>query len=304
MNRTQQEAGSRKRIRATMRELGEATRPQLAKATGLSLVLVGKVVAAMCAAGELTELGHIASGGGRPAVLYSYRQAPVALFVAERRGPLLTGRLDILIREGESYTAGEALFAILHEQSLDDWLDAVIRRHSLGSIALELPPDLSDDALRHHLQQRYGCTVQRITPAVVLAGQREKEITLALPQGAEPTACFRRRGKQEPCGRLGLLPMPANWQNLDYEDHTLVEEMVARLLLMLTCSLAPATISLHAGFWTKRLTGRIRYNLSAKLKDSSVPFLLFRELSPAVLNQRRCLYLLHPHANQTLSGLE
>lgn len=284
------EPESWKRVRAAMRERGEATRPQLARATGLSQVLVGKVVAGMCAAGELQSLGEVSSGGGRPVELYRYLYRPAVYFRAEAQGALLSGRLELLNHRGDVRHSEQAQFAMLHEQSLDDWLDALTRRHPLESITLEIPPGTPAEELRRHLQQRYLCPVRQVTPAMVLADEQENTITLCLPIGKEPTASIRRGSRSKSCGRLGLLPQPASWESLDYEDHTLVEEMIARLLLMLTCTLAPTGIILYAGFWTDRLTSRIRYNLSAKLKEAPAPRLNFRSITTAELDQRRRRY--------------
>lgn len=296
MTEKKQEPESWRRVRAIVRTLGEATRPQLAAATGLSQVQVGKIVESMCMAGELKARGRVASGGGRPAEVYGYRYAPAAIFIAQREGSLLSGRLELLDERGNVHHTQQAHFAILHGQSLDDWLDAAACR-PLGSIVLDVPPDISTGELEHHLKQRYGCPVQRITAAMVLAvtqdaAPQEGTVTLALPMGREPSACIRRGSTYQSCGRLGLLPQPALWEELDYEDHTLLEEMVARLLLMLTCTLAPTNISLHAAFWTERLTGRIRYNLSTKLKGTSPPRLNFRSITTTELDQLRHRYSL------------
>lgn len=295
MTKVKQEPASWERVRAIVRTLGEATRPQLAAATGLSQVQVGKIVEAMCMAGELTARGRIASGGGRPAEVYGYRYAPAAVFIAQREGSLLSGRLELLDERGNVRLTQQAHFAILHGQSLDDWLDTAVRRRPLGNIVLDVPPDLSTRELEHHLRRRYGCPVQRTTAAMVLAvaqdaAPQERAVTLALPVGKEPSACIRRGSTYQSCGRLGLLPQPALWEELDYEDHTLLEEMVARLLLMLTCTLDPTSISLHAAFWTERLTGRIRYNLGAKLKGTPPPKLNFCSITTTELAQLRHRY--------------
>ena len=55
----------------------------------------------------------------------------------------------------------------------------------------------------------------------------------------------------------------------------LVEEMLARLLQLLICTLSPARIDLHADFWNDRLITRLNFNLSTKLRGITLPQLHF-----------------------------
>lgn len=277
-------------VHAVLRQRGEVTRPELAAATGLSTVTVGHLVQRLCARGELEVLGEPESAGGavrhgrgRPAERYRYREDFEwgALFVARPEGPAVRGRLEWLNRRGVPQRSEEGRFALLHEQSLDAWLDAAVRRRPLGSISLALAPQLADAsaALEAHLQRRYTCPVRSISAAMALADETDESVTLCLTPVGRPEACLRSGGKLRPCGSLSLLPMPADWEELDPADHTLLEEMVSRLILMLSCTLAPVKIAVHANCWTERLVSRIRYNVATKHRRARVPQMVFRPLS-------------------------
>ena len=81
-------------------------------------------------------------------------------------------------------------------------------------------------------------------------------------------------------GFLKKRPLPAEWESLDYADHTLVEEMLARLLQLLICTISPAHIDLHADFWNDRLISRLNFNLSTKLRCiDSPPRLHFKTIT-------------------------
>ncbi len=280
-------ASSTQRIRQEMRARGEATRPQLARACGLSLVTVNRMVSRLCAAGEIEPVGEVSSGGGRPVQLYRLRRAAAwaALLRLERAGTgVLSCRLELLDPFGARLHQEDARFAHLEEDTLDGWLDGILRqprrshRQLLGitivADAIPLPPTIC-----RHLSERHNCPCQRVTAADALAEQREGSTTIVLSPGAAPLATLYRHGKRHRCGALELLPLPADWSALDYGDHTLVEEMISRLLLTLTCTLAPERFVLHGDFWTERLLRRIRYNLSAKLRGALIPPLHFRRLS-------------------------
>ena len=97
---------------------------------------------------------------------------------------------------------------------------------------------------------------------------------------------MQRNGSVTPCPILHLLPLPAEWNSLDYADHTLVEEMLARLLQLLICTLTPAHIDLHADFWNDRLITRVNFNLSTKLRGVRLPQLHFGTITPEKLSSR------------------
>lgn len=251
-----------------MQERMEATRPQLAAAAGLSLVTVNKAVSALCLQGVLRLKGSVASGGGRPVQLYAFNagHALCAVFQAESEQGYLRGHLDITDMAGRVLRQEESRFALLQEASLDDWLDRATRRHPLHRVLLDLPPTLPDTGLAAHLRARYGCTVRRANAAAGLISDRPQTMAIYLPRHRSPQGCLRRGNELISCDALHLLPLPAAWETLDYEDHTLTEEMVSRLLLFITATHAPARFELFADFWTERLQARIRYNLSAKLR--------------------------------------
>lgn len=267
-----------------MQERIEATRPQLADAAGLSLVTVNKLVAELCLQGVLRLKGTVPSGGGRPVQLYAYNAAHAvcAFFRAETEQGYLHGVLEVADMSGRVLQRQEARFALLQEASLDDWLDAATRRKRLHRIALALPPDLPETGLAAHLRARYACSVRRANAAAGLLSARDDTFSLYLPPHLSPQGCFRKRGALTHCDTLHLLPLPTAWETLDYDDHTLTEEMVSRLLHLLTATHTPARFELFSDFWTERLQTRIRYNLSAKLRGyERVPRLHFRTCSPA-----------------------
>lgn len=269
-------------IRREMQARGRATCPELAEATGLSVVTVHKEVARLCSMGELRAGAAGSSRGGRPARVYECeaRYARRVLLSVHRWGGVMRCTLELADLRGQLLSRHESTYAALDTESLDGWLDATLRRQRLASIALAFPPAQEREDLRAHLGQRYKCPTVCVTPALALAEAREGSATLYLPQGQAPTCCMWRRGSALPAGRLDLLPLPTAWAAVDYSDHTLVEETVARLVQMLTCTLVPERIVLHADLWTQRLINRIRFNTASKLRGAA-PALIFRTCSAA-----------------------
>lgn len=269
-----------------MQEHHHATRPQLAAALGLSLVSTNAAVAALAKEGVLTQGDLRPSGGGRPVREYRFNpdHGAVAFFTTASEAHCILLHFELLNLHGEKIEEREARFVQMHAESLDDWLDAAARRHNLQRICL--PPGLGQGILEH-LQKRHRCPVQEYSAAEALAGQSENSLSLLLLKGREPQGAMRRNGAVTPLLQLRHLPLPEPWETLDYADHTLVEEMLARLLQVLTCTLSPARIDLHADFWNDRLIHRLDFNLSTKLRGITPPPLLhYFTITPETLARR------------------
>ena len=259
-----------------LQERGEATRPQLAQATGISSVTIGRIMEELQKRGEAIAMGEIPSGGGRPVQLYRFNSkfSYNAVIRLTREGTQLHGELEELDLNGIPVTKKEGRFSYIDRESFDGWLDALNRKHRLNSITLSNCADIPKKELIEHLQHRYQCRVYTPSDAALLATRREGITTLYLPQGGEPSCVYYRHNKLHECGNLSQLPLPTEWQSLDYTDRTLQEEMVARLLLIINCIIAPNRIYIIAPNWNTRLTERIRYNLSTKVKGN-LPTLRF-----------------------------
>lgn len=264
-----------------MRRRSRSTAPELAAATGLSLVTIHKELRRLCTAGEIRKSREQRTRGGRPAPIYEYeaRYACCVRLQLSRSGSVLQAMLEVVDMQGRVLSRQQSTYAALERESLDGMLDSALHGRRVASIALIFSPALQREDVRAHLQQRYRCRVVSVNPAAALADEREGTATLYLPRQAAPQCCLRRDGKLLIAGQLELLPLPGRWESLDYGDHTLVEEMVARLLLIIICTLAPERIVLHADFWTTRLTDRIRYNAGAKLRGAAAPVMQFAACS-------------------------
>lgn len=162
-------------IRRTMVRMTKATRPQLAKATGLSLVTVNRAVKYLCLRGELQRVGAIASGGGRPVQLYQYntQYAQHVLLEVRQEGSLLRCKLTLMDLVGTYLLQQENSFAYIEQESLDGWLDTVQHHKQLQSITLLAPISQKTHLLAQHLAERYHCRVNTPSSAALLSiGER------------------------------------------------------------------------------------------------------------------------------------
>lgn len=274
-------------VRIAMHERGEATRPQLATATGLSLVSVGKAVNELCLRGELQMVGEIPSGGGRPVQLYRYNTSYAVHVVTEvtREGQRLNCELSVLDLHGNKKSGRRVNFTYLEKESLDGVMAEAVRRNRVRSITIPAAPELIPAGLPEHLAEIYHCEVAIPDVAELLAAAVPNETAvLYLPEGGAPSCAFKRRGRVERSGPLHLLPLPELWQTLDYKDRSLVAEMTARYIQIVACMLTPARIKLYTPLWSSRLTERIRYTAATKMKEY-LPELSFEHMSHNLLSR-------------------
>ena len=273
---------TRDKIIRHMQRVGEAGRRELSEITGTSHVMVGRVVAQLCHEGILSHAGTNSSEGGRPAQRYRYnpQHASVLFFRIERDAGILQSALEKLDMQGNLQEETRGRFTHIQPEMLDERLDTYFRHQHLspGRIALHLPPEQASAELADHLRHRYGRQVIRLNAAAALADTRPHTLTLLCSRAHPLSAAHRQSSSLHPCPHIESLPLPA-WEQLDYSDHTLVEETLSRLLQMLTCILSTERVVLHSDSWSERLLSRIRYNLSTKLKNHpSPPRLHFRTL--------------------------
>ncbi|MBR5887373.1 MAG: hypothetical protein IKZ07_04095 [Akkermansia sp.] len=279
---------AQQKVLKSMHERGEATRPQLAQATGLSLVSVGKAVAALCTSGELYEIAEVPSGGGRPVKLYRYNAdyACHVLVQGQKEGALLNCTITLLDLHGRELRDIHANFAYLEPESFDGLLMKLLRRQKVRSITLILPSENLPVGMSNHLKSLYNCQVNTPTPATILAqGSKGETATICLMPGAYPTCTMYRHGRFSESGPLHLLPAPMDWLSLDYSDRNQVEEMVARLLLTITCTIRPERITLYSPPFSSRLIERIRYNADTKLRNM-LPHLTFEQIHNKLFVQK------------------
>ncbi len=266
-------------LRTALHQLGRATRPVLSAATGLSKVRVNQLVADMLRSGELRELPQPVMSSGRPARQYEFagRFAEHLLIFIDAHEGAYRVRLDVLDAVGTLVESTERRYAHIQSSSFPALIEDYEGR-GLQSVILCLGVDLRFTGLRALVQERCGCPLRIEALSTSLAERKEGSLSIAFESGRIPRAHYFQDGHLRRTGNVALLPMPDSWETLDYEDRTMLEEMVARLVLFLACPLSPQRVLLVADCWTERLESRIRYNCSSKLRDTSLPEMQFLPL--------------------------
>lgn len=228
--------------------------------------------------GEVREAGR-RSVGGRPATVYEYNGSYGIEVRIEIRRRVTVVDVAVQLRDllGRVKKQQRRSYASLESNSLDGWLDDMLRDKKVERIGLFCAPSERCGDLREHLEKRYHCCVEFRSIVCLTDGEEEGELVLYFPIDGEVECAQWSGDAWRTSGRPDLLPLPAVWTEMDHTDHTLVEEMVARIVQITACILSPPRIILYADFWNPRLMKRILFNADSKLRGV-VPPLLFRRV--------------------------
>ena len=144
---------NKRQLRRVLRQCGEATKPELADRTGLSVVTINSLLEDFLKTGEAVQSGMAPSGGGRPSALYQYRpdyRYAVLLYGHQSEGRNLM-HLAVVNLTGECVWRKEEYFDEIRVESFESVLDDVIGRFpETGLLAFGLPGEVVNDVVTIH----------------------------------------------------------------------------------------------------------------------------------------------------------
>ena len=144
---------NKRQLRRVLRQCGEATKPELADRTGLSVVTINSLLEDFLKTGEAVQSGMAPSGGGRPSTRYQYRpdyRYAVLLYGHQSEGRNLM-HLAVVNLTGECVWRKEEYFDEIRVESFESVLDDVIGRFpETGLLAFGLPGEVVNDVVTIH----------------------------------------------------------------------------------------------------------------------------------------------------------
>lgn len=129
-------------LRRVLSGEGKATKPQLSRLTGLSVVTVNALITEMLEQGEVQELGMVPSGGGRPSMQYGYCYGYRTMVIIyghqlEGRNYIHTLVVDL---KGQKLWERQGYMEEIGAESFDGCLDEVFAGFgNIGLIVFGLP---------------------------------------------------------------------------------------------------------------------------------------------------------------------
>lgn len=297
---------NKRQLRRVLRQCGEATKPELAERTGLSVVTINSLLEDFLKTGEAVQSGLAPSGGGRPSALYQYQpdyRYAVLLYGHQSEGRNLM-HLTVVNLKGECVWRKEEYFDEIRVESFDPVLDEVIGRFpAAGLLAFGLPGEVVDDVVtihdyealigpdfmahykeRYHLPVVFENDINAMTYGACRDDEMEKSSVagIYLPRLYPPGAGLVIQGKiyygtSHCAGELGGLPVPVSWEMLDYGSVHDVLENLKQLTAVYGFTAAPETLIFYGDFFTEELKEQLRAYSEMLLGDKFHMNLVFEE---------------------------
>ena len=281
-------------LRQALTGARRATRAQLAEATGLSTMTVGKLLRQMEQRGEVTQDELERAPNGRPSMVASYcgDYAHFATVCAEQLDGLSAFALSVFNLFGERVYSQELRLADVREDSFDAFFEDVLAQgYQLRLAVFALPGEAEGDCLfiSDFEALLYGRFLPRIRRRFHVETLFENDVNMAvlghaMASGAQQVcagAYFPRRycpgagavidgrivhGNRHFAGEIAFLRGETPWNRLDYSDAQRAAEAIEPLVAAYACILAPQTMALYGDFLTPALMEEIGARLRRRFQ--------------------------------------
>ncbi|CAM3593712.1 ROK family protein [Marinicrinis lubricantis] len=231
-------------VRRIMKEIGAATKPELSKLTGLSVVTINSIVRELLSSGELVEDELVSSGGGRPAVTYRFNSNfshALVIHFHEKQGKdtavitVMNLHEDLLMRNEHTFERFDMkLFYEMIEEALSHFPSIKVIGIGIpgqavgGRITISDYEDLLGVPFVEELQNQFGLPVilendvnASISGYCFRNQMSEEQCVLGIyfPEKYPPGMGIWLngsivKGKHGMAGEIQFLPLDVNWRQL------------------------------------------------------------------------------------------
>ncbi len=280
-------------LRRVLMQARRATRAQLAQATGLSTMTIGKLLFDMERRGEVCQDETLCRNGGRPSIVAVYNgdYAHFAAITVMQCHGVSTFDLCIYNLFGEAVMKKRMLTDQVAEDSFDSFfLEALSLGYRLRLAVFALPGEEENDRI-------FLCDFDRLLGTTFLPRIRrlfhvetifENDVNAAVfghsfdhaPGSVHAGAYFPRiyppgaglivngeilHGHRHCAGEIAAMYGSDNWLSLDYSDVQRTSEVISRLAAAFYCISAPSGMVLYGDFFTEELMREIAERASSRL---------------------------------------
>ena len=285
-------------LRNILSQKRTATKPELAKYSGLSVVTVNALLSEMLYSGEVQEGGNAPSGGGRPSMQYRYNYDYRTVAVVY--GHQLEGRSYIhtlaVNLDGKKLWERQEYMEEIGPESFDSALDEVFAAFgNTGLIAFGLPGEaigneviindfkgLEGRVFLPRIRERYQVPVlfendiNAMTCGYYQSKCAEGEACVAgiyFPRSFFPGAGLVLNGSiyygaSHFAGEMGAMYTPVPWDKLDYFDEEQVLHQLEEVLVSYSCIAAPSRFVLYGDFFTADMSRLLEQRVGSRLGGS------------------------------------
>lgn len=260
-------------IRRVLKEIKKATKPQLASLTGLSVVTINSLMEVLCQKGEVLEDELDTSGGGRPAVTYSFNEDfshGLIIYTSEYE-KMEAATVAVINLYGEIIERNEIILHEVYESSFDMTIERMLNQYpNIKAIGMGMPGleiqgkmELSDyknlegkgfiEYLRNkfHIPVVFENDINAAVRGYCTSNQYEDKNVVAIyipikhPLGV---GIFINgdvyKGKDGFAGEAKYLPDGIKWRDPDFVSKNIVSA-IENLIITFTCLLNPDHIVIY-----------------------------------------------------------
>lgn len=288
-------------VRRALKARQEATKQQIAEATGLSVVTVGTILQKLIDAHIAFDVGVVASMGGRPAQLFRFNadySHVLVLFTREQNGmDMLYVRVANL--NGVCVYAVESPLGEINLRAFEPFIDAALQEYaSIRAIGFGLPgievdgqivggdyPTLTGTAFLTHYRERYQLPVvieNDVNAACVGYVRRHQlesgaALYLYFPQKYPPGGGIYindqlYKGYSNYAGEVSGMPLGIDWHDPTlYQSLARACEAIATLIHAVSLLLNPQHVILYGAFLTDAHLQTIQRRCAERQPVKTVP---------------------------------
>lgn len=286
---------------------GSVTKPELAKATGLTAATCGYILNELFQKGEIVEEEFRLSSGGRPAKSYRYnaKKHPFLCLYTLFESGIRKIRFRIVDAQGNTLGKGEYKEKNIDVQTLSKRIRKLMERHpdicvvaigiqggvSRGTVEFCDLPELDGVNLEKELQDTLKipiCIENDMNSIALGFSQRNSEkknvAILFTPKGNPPAAGFLAdggilRGNSNLAGELSYFPFPfEKWKQVEvFQKLDTAFPHILKILLATVVFLDPATIVFTGGFAKELSLRNLEEKMRKHFQRPELPKLIFNE---------------------------
>ncbi len=286
-------------VRRVIKENKKATKPQLAKLTGLSVVTINSLVEVLLENGEIFVEKLEVSNGGRPAAIYSFNEEYSLALIIYTNECELKDLIHISVANlyGEVIELSETTSDEISAHSFDLTIKKMLEKYpSIKSIGIGMPGqeikgkmEISDyqalegKAFTEHLRNQFQIPVvfeNDVNAAVLgycISNQYEDKNVVGIyipekyPLG---TGIFINgdiyRGKDGLAGEAKFLPDGIDWDNPTYVSRN-ISAALKNLIITFTCLLNPDILVVYRENITKKAIEHVIAHCEKIIKAELMP---------------------------------
>lgn len=292
-----------RQIREILQERESLTKPELAKLSGLSVVTVNALVKQLTDYGEVCQLTESSSTGGRPASRFRYNfdyQLVLAICLFQKD---LTDMAEFTVCNlaGEIKAQWQVAFQQVTKEAFGKLIKEAKKDYpSLQQVAIGMPGveidgqiKMSDFVLmrgihlRRYLMETSGLpvTIENDVNSVLLGHchrlelQGETVVALYYPDNYPPGSAVYLHdqivhGVNGVVGEINLLPLLANWHEVEKEDQRLTDNIIQTIVTMIIVY-DPHRIVIYGNRPEAKILPMIQASLTNLFSNLSLPDIQF-----------------------------